>query len=127
MLWTFRNSILYSRVALGLLFLYLLAILYLATSTSTGFFIDNLWDKLKHTTSFFVLYILLDIALYKRSSLQLFLGAFLYGVGIEIVQSFLPYREASNLDILANLVGIILGMLLLLALKQMGKYKRNIQ
>jgi VanZ family protein len=123
---SFYNSKLYSRTALCLLFIYLLATLYLATSEGNGFFLASLWDKFKHTASFFVLYILLDIAFCKRHPILLFVLSFLYGVGIEIVQIFLPYRDSSFLDVLANLLGTFSAMWLLTKMKKKGTYKREV-
>jgi VanZ family protein len=65
-------------------------------------------DKLNHVFAFAVLAWLADMAypghLLAAQRLTLLLG---YGLLIELVQGFLPYRELSPLDLAANAAGIL--------------------
>lgn len=69
-------------------------------------------DVLNHFAAFTVLYLLHArgfawISPLHRSTLLL-----LYGIGIEIVQSFLPNRSASFADILVDATALLFAMLL---------------
>jgi len=62
-------------------------------------------DKLAHFLIFFSLTLLLDLS-FKLSVTKSLLILSTYGVTIEILQSFLPYRSASLGDILADIFGV---------------------
>ncbi len=87
----------------------LVAIEYLATTTRQIEVIVHSWDKLNHLVAFAVLYLLLFAAFghLKIWSRVMLLMAF--AVQIEIVQHFIPGREFSLLDIVADGVGIAIG------------------
>ena len=91
-------------------FLAVIVILYKAlTPSGEPFFHFRHADKVLHATAFFVLSFLLN-----RSSSSIekrirnTLSLFMFGVLIEILQSFTGYREVSALDVLADLVGIFI-------------------
>ena len=93
-----------SRLALAVA---VAAISWLATTQRTLPELAGFSDKLNHVIAFVALGLLVDrsfpragFGLAKVSSLLA------YGVGIEAVQSFLPWREASLPDILADAAGI---------------------
>ncbi len=73
---------------------------------------DTLNDKLLHMLGF----IFLSISAYlsKNFTRQRHIFFFLvsYALFIEIIQFFLPYRNYSNLDLIADLIGIIFGLIL---------------
>ncbi|WP_101759551.1 VanZ family protein [Oceanicoccus sp. KOV_DT_Chl] len=67
------------------------------------------WDKANHCVAFFVLFVLLDLGYPSRHMwLAKLLPLFSYGVLIELIQLFLPYREGSAIDLVANLFGLLL-------------------
>lgn len=69
--------------------------------------VEHLNDKLKHIVAFVVLSFLTDFAFPRSPFAHRKIAALLMlGVFIEVVQYFLPYREASFLDVLADAVGI---------------------
>lgn len=72
----------------------------------------TLWDKASHALAYFFLAYLGDrsfpSATGKRPGLAVFLGLFAYGIAIEALQSQIPSREASLLDLLANGSGLAL-------------------
>jgi VanZ family protein len=72
-----------------------------------------LWDKSMHATAYAV-YVLLGSQLVRtpRQFYLMSLGIFAYGGLIEIGQHFIPGRDMSALDLLANGLGLALGMLL---------------
>ena len=95
-----------------LLFYFTLAVIeYLATTTAEIKLIESIWDKANHFSAFFVLYVLLSLAyttLETRTKIVLLL---LFGLQIEVVQSFIDGRYFSMLDVVADSVGILLGVL----------------
>ena len=72
----------------------------------------DMWDKLQHATVFIVLSFLLDRSFPcypSRRTLHPAQPLFLlgYGIAIEWMQSFTPYREASVYDVLADAIGLL--------------------
>jgi VanZ family protein len=66
----------------------------------------NINDKLAHSLTFMVLFFLMDMAYAQmpRGTMAAYLMA--YGAFIEVTQYFIPYREFSVLDMVANAVGL---------------------
>jgi VanZ family protein len=91
---------------------------YLAFTPRHFHVLELFWDKLKHAAAFATLALLVDFSFpasrFGVAKMLLLLG---YGVMIEFVQYFLPYREASSLDVLADVVGIALYVLSIPVLK----------
>ncbi|MBO7475453.1 MAG: VanZ family protein [Campylobacter sp.] len=86
----------------------LIVIEFLAT-TSREVAINGLfWDKINHAFAFFVLFILANFA-FKIRKIWIIFWLIIFGLQIEIVQSFLPNREFSFLDIVADFIGICIG------------------
>jgi len=93
--------------------LLLVVITWLALSPAPPKTINTGWDKANHALAFASLAFSAVWALWQRPRQWPVLAAALlaYGVGIEIAQSFLPPREADWHDVLADGVGIALGLL----------------
>ena len=76
-------------------------------------------DKIEHCFAYFVLILSFLIAykkaemLTKRKSIQLLVGASVYGFGLELVQfSFFSYRYFEWIDAIANVLGVLLGFII---------------
>ena len=69
------------------------------------------WDKSNHLLAFAVMAWLGCKAFPQRLAVML-LGLLAYGALIEIMQSFTPNRSAEWLDMFADLLGILLGLVL---------------
>ncbi|SFV75847.1 hypothetical protein MNB_SM-3-316 [hydrothermal vent metagenome] len=93
-------------------FFTLLVIEYLATTTLQIKPLEHSWDKANHFIAFFTLYILLSLAFKQLTTKIKIILLLLYGIQIEIVQSFIPNREFSLLDVVADSIGIIIGILI---------------
>jgi VanZ family protein len=92
----------------------LLAVIsWLALSAAPPKTIDLGWDKANHMLAFASLAFSAVWALWQQPRQWPRLVAVLlaYGIGIEIAQSFLPPREADWHDVVADSVGIVLGLL----------------
>lgn len=98
------------RVLLALL---LAVITWLALSPAPPETMNTGWDKANHALAFGALAFSAVWALWPRPRqwVWLVLALLAYGVGIEIAQSFLPPREADWHDVVADGVGIALGLL----------------
>jgi len=80
-------------------------------------------DKVIHCMSYFALMMTLDFSW--RSGKQLVIKSMLvliYGGLIEYGQSFVPGREMSLGDLMANALGVLIFILLVPVLKQNGIY-----
>ena len=87
-----------------------IAIEYLATTTQEIKPLAHTWDKANHFIAFMTLYILLSLA-YKNLSILMKIALLLaFGMQIEIVQSFIPGRDFSGFDVVADSVGIAIGI-----------------
>lgn len=88
------------------------AITYLALAPVALGGIDQVWDKLKHAAAFYALALLLDFSTPQtRFGARKFLLLMVYGAAIEAVQHFLPHRDASWPDLLADAIGVAAYML----------------
>jgi VanZ family protein len=109
----------FSDIAFRLyLLICLVAIEFLATTTIHIEVMESIWDKANHFTAFFVLYFLLSFA-YKNFTIVL--KSFLllaFGLQIEIVQSFIDGRFFSLLDVFADSIGILIGIVLVTVLQR---------
>ncbi|MCR4942191.1 MAG: VanZ family protein [Campylobacter sp.] len=88
----------------------ILAVEYLALTSRHIPLIENIWDKANHFIAFFVLYALFDLGFYAKIYTK-FLALLAFGIQIELVQAFLPKRYFSTLDVLADTVGLVLGVI----------------
>lgn len=69
-------------------------------------------DKLLHMLGFIFLAISAYLSQNFANLRQIFIFLVSYAFIIEIIQFFLPYRNFSNLDLIADLIGIISGLIL---------------
>jgi VanZ family protein len=101
-----QNSINSFRVVLCIA---LAAIMYLATTPQHYPVVESVNDKVNHILAFFVLGLLADFSVPRSGFTSSKIGALLaYGLGIEVIQFFLPYRTFSLLDWLADGIGLAL-------------------
>lgn len=97
----------------ALLALMLVVITYLALSPAPPKGITTGWDKSNHALAFASLAFACVWSKWPSPRQWGWIVAALvaYGIGIEIAQSFLPPREADWHDVVADSVGIALGLL----------------
>jgi VanZ family protein len=96
----------------------LLGIIALATAELTHPLLTSVNDKVGHIVAFLYLAFLLDFSFpdshFDKLKVILLLA---YGLLIEVIQYFLPYRTFSFLDLVADGVGVTLYFLLIPILK----------
>lgn len=101
------------RLWRALLAVLLVAITYLALAPQPPQGVSTGWDKSNHTLAFGSLAFTSVWALWPRPRQWglLALALLVYGGGIEILQSYLPPRSGEWMDLLADGMGISLGLL----------------
>ncbi len=96
---------------------------FLATATVGVESITLGWDKLNHLFAFIVLYVLMSLAFRNLNMVHKVLLLIVFGLQIEIVQSFLPPREFSYLDLVGDILGIMFGLLVYSYIVRFLKHK----
>lgn len=86
---------------------------YLALTPQHIEAIEGFWDKQNHFVAFFVLAILMSFAYPQLTAIKKFGLLVLMGFQIEIMQYFIPGRFFSLLDVVADSIGIVMGMVAL--------------
>lgn len=98
----------------------LLGVMLLSTVELTDPLITSVNDKLEHVLAFVYLAFLLDFSFpNNRFNLSKVFMLLAYGMLIEVIQYFIPYRTFSFFDVLADGFGIILYVLFVPALKRL--------
>jgi VanZ family protein len=100
----FQSIILSSRVLLALS---ILAISFLATTEINPASLGLIDDKLLHFLCFAYLTIIFKLTQFIDQDFWLYVIVLAYGILIEIVQMYLPYRSFEFLDIFADFMGIL--------------------
>lgn len=97
--------------------LWMMAILYFSTmrvSNGGGEFLSSLVHFIEYAILGFLIWHAIELAWnrgYQLSATYAVAGATVYGIMMEIVQLFLPYRSFSIADIAVNLAGATAAML----------------
>jgi len=112
--------------ALLILTLFMSLIFSLSPANTTNGLLVN--DKLAHFFGYFILMMLLDFA-YLSGRHQIFKICLVvsYSVAIEVVQNFIPGREMSLYDGLANMLGVLSFVCLLPCIQKLQLYRRSIK
>ena len=88
--------------------------------------VENMNDKVNHILAFYVLGFLADFSFPgKRFGLSKVLTILGYGLLIEVIQYFLPYRSFSLYDLAADTAGLAIYWLSLPALKHLPLLRRR--
>ncbi|MFV8569774.1 VanZ family protein [Marinobacter sp. SBS5] len=108
---TLHSLLRMTRLWQVVLFLSLAAILYLATTSQSYPITSSANDKINHLIAFAELTIVTRLA-WPRLSFYWYAPALLgFGFTLEAIQATLPYRDFSLADVLADALGIAIGML----------------
>jgi VanZ family protein len=101
-------------------------ILHLATTSSMIPVVEDINDKAEHWIAFYALALFADFSFpqdsFGRAKALSLLG---YGLVIEIIQYFLPYRSFSLLDLSADAVGLVVYGISLPMLRRMPLLKKR--
>ena len=98
--------------------IFLLATTYLSLTSGPPDALEVFSDKIIHCVGYLLLTLSCDLAYWPGRKL---VGKILFLLGfsiiIEMLQNFIPHRQFSGLDILANLTGLVWGLLVIVYLK----------
>ena len=94
-----------------LLVISILVISFLATSETNPTSQNFIDDKLLHFLCFAYLTLIFKLTQFIQQDFWLYVIVLAYGILIEIVQMFLPYRSFELLDIFADFMGILCCLL----------------
>jgi len=116
---------LFYRFALGAAFC---AITYLALTSKDIPVAGNINDKINHLAAFYTLALLVDFS-WPKSGFRAAKACSLlgYGLAIEIVQYFLPYRSFSLFDLGADAVGMFIYVLSIPLLRKIYPLSRRFE
>ena len=94
-------------------------ITYMATTSKMFPIAGSMNDKLNHLFAFYALAFLTDFSFPHKSYIRLKIPVLLaYGLLIELIQAFLPFREFSLYDVAADSLGLIFYGISIPLLKQ---------
>lgn len=80
------------------------------------------FDKVGHFIAFFVLALCVDFATDLKKAISVF-ALVTYGILVEVIQGYIPGREASIADIVADSAGVIAYFILAANSKLLQKFK----
>ena len=90
----------------------ILSIEYLATTTREIEIVSGMWDKSNHFMAFFVLYLLISFAYQHMKIFHKILWLLAFAIQIEVVQYFIEGRFFSLMDVVADTIGMLIGVLI---------------
>ena len=94
----------------GVLWASLLLVAYLSLMPYDGNLLDDQRDKLAHLMVYATLTVLAYLAYQRVAMLWLVAALLVYSVGLEVGQYFVPGRFLSLADVVANTLGLLLGV-----------------
>jgi VanZ family protein len=102
------------KLIIGFYVLYVLIITYLSLTPIEHKIPENIWDwdKASHFTAYLLLAMFVKKVHIKFSYLTCVITCFSYSFAIECIQYFIPNRQFELLDMLANLLGAVLGVII---------------
>jgi VanZ family protein len=118
-----QNNIITFRLALVAA---LAVVMHLATTQMNYPVVENMNDKVNHILAFYVLGFLADFSFpRKKFGLSKVLSLLGFGLLIEVIQYFLPYRSFSLYDLAADAAGLAVYWASLPALKHLPLLRRR--
>jgi len=108
-----KNSEELSAMKIALFATYVLLVSYASLSPGSGLMAVGSWDKLAHFLTYSVFAVLAyGVVKSHKAHLLVCLAIILYSGLMEVGQYFVPGRSMSAYDLLANTLGVLLGVLL---------------
>ncbi|WP_096895856.1 VanZ family protein [Candidatus Scalindua japonica] len=92
--------------------LYLLILTYFFLTPVQYKVSESIWDKLPHFTAYLLLVILIKKVHFRLNYLICIIICCIYSFFIECIQYLIPNRNFDILDMLANLLGTIVGVMI---------------
>ena len=92
--------------------LYVLMITYFSLTPIEHEVSESIWDKASHFIAYLILFIIAKKVHTKFNYLTCAIICCVYAFSIECIQYFIPNRDFEGIDMLANALGIFLGVLI---------------
>lgn len=90
---------------------YVLMITYFSLTPIKHEVSESMWDKASHFIAYFILFVVAKKVHTKFNNLTCAIICCIYAFGIECIQYFIPYRDFEVLDMIANSLGVFLGVI----------------
>ena len=100
------------KLIIGFYILYVLVITYFSLTPIEHKISESIWDKAAHFTAYLFLVMFVRRVHIKFSYLTCVITCFSYSFVIECIQYYIPNRQFELLDMLANLLGAIPGVVI---------------
>jgi VanZ family protein len=114
-----RNSKFVNKIKVFLI-IYIIIINYLAFMPISND-IGTESDKVNHILAFIVFTFLISQS-FKISNFKIIISGLIFGIYIELIQYFIPYRSSDIRDIMADILGVLLALILLNLIVNIRKY-----
>ncbi|KHE93883.1 MAG: VanZ family protein [Candidatus Scalindua rubra] len=92
--------------------LYVLVITYFSLTPIAHKISESIWDKTAHFIAYLILVIFIRMVHVRFNYLTCIITCFSYSFIIECIQYFVPNRMFDILDMLANVLGAVLGAII---------------
>ncbi len=100
------------KLIICLYIIYVLVVTYFSLTPIEHKISESIWDKAEHFIAYLLLAIFIKKVHIRFNYLTCVITCFSYSFIIECIQYFLPDRQFESLDLLANVLGAILGLIL---------------
>ncbi len=100
------------KLIIGFYVLYGLIITYFSLTPIEHKVSESIWDKASHFIAYLILFIIAKKVLTKFNYLTCAIICCIYSFSIECIQYFIPNRHFEGIDMLANVLGICLGVII---------------
>ena len=100
------------KLIIGFYILYVFIITYFSLTPVEHKISESIWDKASHFIAYMLLAIFVKKVHIRFSYIICVITCFSYSFIIECIQYFIPNRQFDILDMLANLLGAVLGVVL---------------
>ncbi len=105
--------------------LYVLTITYFSLTPLEHKISESTWDKASHFVAYMLLVIAIKIVHIRFNYITSVIACCSYSFIIECIQYFIPNRQFDILDLLANVLGTVLGVIIYYLVSEKCINKRN--
>ncbi len=111
-IWVLNNIIRMKRLVICLYILYVFLITYFSLTPLEHKISESIWDKAAHFTAYLFLVMVVKRVHIRFGYLTCVISCCSYSFIIECIQYFIPNRRFEFLDMLANVLGTVLGVII---------------
>lgn len=100
------------KLIIGFYVLYVFIITYFSLTPIEHKIVESIWDKAAHLIAYMLLVIIIKVVHIRFNYLSCVVICCSYSFIIECIQYFIPNRQFDILDMLANILGTLLGVII---------------